>query len=64
MLENDIEWVELWIQSIIVAVKQDLVQHRSEMKAWARKEFSWKSVATTWSEAFRSNRQSRSSNSE
>ena len=46
------EWQAEWVASVVAATRGDWTAHRQAMKAHARKEFSWQTVATQWSALF------------
>lgn len=49
-IDDDPEWLELWIQSIIKAVdnKQQTTRVRQRMKQFAREKYCWESMALQW----------------
>jgi len=46
-------WRAEWRAAVIQAAQTDHSKLRAEMKAWARKTYSWKAVARQWTDLFR-----------
>jgi len=49
---DDPEWRGRWTASVIEAAAGDHAAMREEMKAWARKTYSWQAVAGQWTRLF------------
>lgn len=52
--DEDPEWIDLWVQSVVDAVRNDNQTRalRDRMKAFARREYRWSRVAEQWHRVF------------
>ena len=53
MISESPEWLAEWTAAVIESADGDHSRLRPEMKAWARKTYSWKAVCKSWTALFR-----------